>query len=220
MKKILLFLMVIMVTACGGSVQTPGWQNKASVYLEDYKLHFLSGKESAAEPHFMKARKELAAGNDLNLLATAYLTKYALQAACLESFDTADFAKLYRLEPDPSQLAYCHFLKGNFTAVDLKVFPARYAGVVKAALAKDAALAAREISAIDDPLSRLVACGIWVRFQSCDENIVEIATKTAAANGWRRPLWAYLEKQQTCYLERGEPGKAQAIKLRLEMLKK
>ena len=104
--------------------------------MEDYKTSFLTGREESTEPHFIKARREIAAGNDLSLLTIAYLTKYALHTASLESFDASEFAKLYRLEPNPSDMAYCHFLKGNFTAVDIKVLPARYAGVLKAAFGK------------------------------------------------------------------------------------
>jgi len=220
MKKLFIFVIVTFLLACGSTLQTPVWQNNASAYLEDYKVNFLTGKEDISEPHFVKARRELASGNDLNLLATTYLTKYALHAASLESFETSDFARLYRLEPNPANMAYCHFLKGNFSAVDSKVFPSRYAGVLKAALSKSIKSAVSEISAIDDPLSRLVACGVWVRYLPYDENILQIAIQTAAANGWRRPLWAYLEKLQTYYTTKGEAGRAEAIKLRLELIKK
>lgn len=220
MKKLFIFLIVTLLSACASTLHTPAWQNNASAYLEDYKVQFLSGKEDASEPHFAKARRELASGNDLNLLATAYLTKYALHTASLESFDTADFARLYRLEPNPANMAYCHFLKGNFTAIDPLVFPSRYLGVLKAALARDGKSAVSEISAISDPLSRLVACGVWVRYVSCDEDLLQIAISTSSANGWRRPLWAYLDKLQSYYTAKGELGKAEAIRLRLELLKK
>jgi len=220
MKKLLLFLFVMFLSACGSTLSTPAWQNNASAFLEDYKINFLSGKEAAGEPHFFKARREIASGNDLNLLTIAYLTKYALHAASLESFDTADFARLYRLEPNPANMAYCHFLKGNFSAVDAQVFPPLYAGVLKAALSGNSQSGLREISAITDPLSRLVACGVWVRYLPHDEQILQIAIQTASANGWRRPLWAFLEKLQNYYTSKNEPGKAETIRLRLELLRK
>ena len=220
MKNFFIFFAILLLAACGSSVQPPSWQLKGSAYLEDYKLSFLSGKEGPAEPHFYKARNEISAGNDLNLLATVYLTKYALQTACLESFDAAEFARLQRLEPNPANMAYCHFLKGNFSAVDSQLLPSRYAGVLKASLARDSARAVREISSIADPLSRLVACGVCLRYLPPDENILNIAIKTSSDQGWRRPLWAYLEKLQTFYREKGDLGKAEATRLRLELLKK
>jgi len=198
----------------------PNRKSKAYEQLDIYKTSFLTGKEESTEPHFEKARREIASGNDLGLLTVAYLTQYALHTASLESFDAGEFAKLYRLEPNPSDMAYCHFLKGNFSAVDVKALPARYTGVMKAASSKDLTLAAREIAAMDDPLSRLIACGVWVRYLPCNETILQIGISTASANGWRRPLWAYLGKLQNYYLEKGDLAKAGIVAERLKLLKK
>jgi hypothetical protein len=221
MKKPLFLLMtVLMICACGSATPAPVWQDNAYRHLEDYKINFLAGKEDATEPHFIKARREITAGNDLSLLTTAYLTNYALHTASLERFDAAEFAKLQRLEPNAANMSYCHFLKGNFNAANVQELPTRYAGIMKAAAGRDAVLAAREIAAIDDPLSRLIACGVWVKYMPYDESILQIAINTASANGWRRPLWAYLDKLQTYYLERGDKIKAGIIKDRLDLLKK
>lgn len=221
MKKLLsIIIFALLICACGFAQPIPTWKDKASVHLNDYKTSFLTGREESTEPHFIKARREIAASNDLGLLTIAYLTKYALHTASLESFDASEFAKLYKLEPNPSYMAYCHLLKGNFTAVDMQVLPDRYAGVLKAALARDLKVATREIAAIDDPLSRLIACGVWARYLPSDETILQIGISTASANGWRRPLWAYLNKLQEHYLETGDQNKAAATKARLDLLKK
>jgi len=220
MKKLSSLILVLLICACGASTQAPVWKENAYRQLDEYKTSFLTGKEASTEPHFVKARREIAAGNDLSLLSVAYLTQYALHTASLESFDSSDFAKLYRLEPNPADMAYCHFLKGNFSAVDAKLLPSRYAGVLKAASANDLQMAAREIAAIDDPLSRLIACGVWVRYLPASEAILQMGITTAATNGWQRPLWSYLSKLQEHYLEKGEINKAAAIKERLNLLKK
>lgn len=220
MKKLLPLIFALVICACGSATPVPDWKDNAYTQLDAYKTSFLTGKEESTEPHFVKARREIAAGNDLSLLIIAYLTKYALHTASLESFDSSDFAKLYRLEPNLSDMAYCHFLKGNFSAVDIKELPVRYAGVLKAASDRDLTMAAREIAAVDDPLSRLIACGVWVRYLPSDEIILQIGISTASANGWRRPLWAYLNKLQAYYLEKGDRNKAAATKERLELLKR
>ncbi|MDD2276782.1 MAG: hypothetical protein PHW80_08345 [Smithellaceae bacterium] len=220
MKRIFLLMAALLICACGGAGQVPVWKEKAYSQLDEYKTSFLTGRELSTEPHFEKARGEIAAGNDIGLLSVAYLTKYALHTASLEPFDASEFAKLYRLEPRPADMAYCHFLKGNFSAVDPKALPAKYAGVLKAAVARDAAAAGREIAAIDDPLSRLLACGVWVRYLPADETILQIGIDAASANGWRRPLWAYLEKLQDYYQEKGDPAKANSVAERLKLLKK
>lgn len=220
MKKLLSFILAILISACGSVTIVPDWKDKAYRQLDAYKTSFLTGREESTEPHFVKARRAISDGNDLNLLIIAYLTKYALHAAALESFDTSEFAKLYRLQPHAADMAYCHFLKGNFTAVDIKVLPSRYAGVLQATDGKDAISGAREIVAIDDPLSRLIACGVWVKYRPFDETILQIAIDTASANGWRRPLWAYLNQLQQYYADRSETAKSLAVKERLELLKK
>ncbi len=138
----------------------------------------------------------------------------------LERFDDSEFLKIERLEPDAADIAYCRFLQGNFAAVDANALPSRYAGVLKAVALRDSRLAAHEISAIGDPLSRLVATGAWVNHMPYDETILQKAIDMAAANGWRRPLWAYLEKLCAYYLEIGDKSKAEVVKNRLELLKK
>lgn len=220
MKKLLSLILALLICACGAAMPVPAWKDHAYRQLDDYKTSFLTGREESTEPHFVKAQREIAAGNDLSILTIAYLTKYSLHTASLESFDSSEFAKLYSLEPNAADMAYCHFLKGNFSAVDAKVLPSRYTGVLKAASGRDLTMAALEIAAIDDPLSRLIACGVWVSYLPSDETILRIGISTASANGWRRPLWAYLSKLQTYYLESGNQSKAGIIKERMELLKK
>jgi hypothetical protein len=220
MKKTLPVMFVLLICACGSLMPVPDWKDKAGRYLEEYTTAFLTGRELSTDPHFVKATREIAAGNDLRLLAIAYLTKYALHTASLERFDDSEFLKIERLEPDAADMAYCRFLQGNFADVDAAALPSRYAGVLKAAARRDVALAAHEISAMGDPLSRLVAAGVWVNHMPFDETILQTAIDTAAANGWRRPLWAYLEKLHAFYLEGGDQSKARAVKNRLELLKK
>jgi hypothetical protein len=222
MKKSILSLIAALVicACCQASLPVSVWKDNAYRYLEDYKGNFLAGKEDATEPHFFKAKREITAGNDLTLLAIAYLTKYALHTACLEKFDTGDFARIYHQEPNPANMAYCNFLKGNFSAVDLNLLSPRYTGIIKAAAGKDTSFAAREIAAIDDSLARLIACGVWVSYMPYNEKILLTAIETASSQGWRRPLWAYLDKLQTFYLENGDKVKASGIQERLELLKK
>ncbi len=220
-RYIFILLSAIMLCACGqSSLPVSVWKDNAFRCLEDYKINFLAGKEDATEPHFLKAKKEITAGNDMNLLAIAYLTKYALHTACLESFETGDFARIYRQEPNPANMAYCHLLKGNFNVVEINLISPRYVGIIKAAAGDDSALAAREIAAIDDALSRLIACGVWVRYRSSSEKILLIAVDTASSQGWRKPLAAYLNKLQTFYLERGDKDKAVRIQERIELMQK
>ena len=219
MRKWPFIVILFLICACG-SKQVPEWKDTSARQLETYKYYFLTDKESTSEPHFVKAKKAIARSNDLNLLGTAYLTRYALYVSIFEDFDDTDFLRINKLQPNAKNFSYYNFIKGNFNAADYYLLPAHYSKLLKLAQDKDLATALREISSIEDPLSRLVACGVWVKYLPYDDNILQIAINTAADNGWGRPLFAYLTRLQQYYLDHHETVKAESIKERLELLKK
>jgi hypothetical protein len=219
MRKLPVIIILFLICACGSN-QIPEWKDTSSRQLESYKYYFLTDKESASEPHFVKAKKAIARSNDLVLLGTAYLTRYALYISVLEDFDDTDFLRINKLQPDAKNFSYYNFIKGNFQIADNSLLPAHYGKLLKPAQDKDLATAAKEIRSIDDPLSRLVACGVWIKYLPYDDNILQIAISTASDNGWGKPLFAYLTKLQQYYLNHNETAKAESIKERLELLKK
>jgi len=222
MRKILTVVIVIFICSCGlNQKHIPEWKDTSFRQLENYKVNFLTGKENVSEPHFDKAKKAASGDNlDLNFLARIYLNKYALHIAALEDFDDSEFVRINKLHPLAPNFAYYNFLKGNFTVVEDNLLPSQYSSFIQLVRNKDLAKALQEIPSITDPLSRLIACGIWVKYLSYDENILQIAINASADNGWKRPLWAYLTKLQKYYLDHGETAKAESIKERLELLKK
>ena len=219
MRKLFVILLIFLICSCG-TKQISEWKDTSSKQLESYKHYFLTGKEGTSEPHFVKAKKAIARSNDLNLLGTAYLTKYGLHISVLEDFDDTDFLRINALQPDAKNFSYYNLIKGNFLAAYDSLLPAHYSRLLKPAQNKDLVTAIKEISSINDPLSRLVACGVWVKYLPYDENILQIAINTSADNGWGKPLFAYLTKLQQYYLEHHETVKAESIKERLELLKK
>lgn len=221
MRKILTAAIVIFICACSlNQKHIPEWEYTSFRQLENYKINFLAGKEDVAEPHFDKAKKAASGDNDLNLLAIIYLDKYALHTAALEDFDDSEFVRINKLHPLAPNFAYYNFLKGNFTVVEDNLLPSQYSSFIQLVRNKDLTKALQEIPSIDDPLSRLIACGIWVKYLPYDENILQIAINASADNSWKRPLRAYLNKLQKYYLDREETAKAESIKARLELLKK
>jgi hypothetical protein len=220
MKKYFVIFMLLFIYSCGGSQPIPQWKDTASRQLENYKINFLTDKEDIDEPHFIKARNAISSNNDLQLLAKAYLMKYALHTAVLEDFDDSDFLRIDKLEPNVSNRAYYDLLKGNISQLNETKLKLAYQKLLHLMRDKNLSVAAKEIASIDDPLSRLIACGIWLKYMPYDENIIKLAIDTASQDGWRRPLWAYLNKLQKYYLDRQETDKAETIKERLELLKK
>jgi hypothetical protein len=217
MKKLFIPFLFLLICCCS-SQPIPQWQDTSSRQLESYKINFLEDKEDAIEPHFLKAKKAISSNNDLNLLAAVYLTKYALHTASLENFDGSDFLRIEKLQPNADNRVYFDFLMGNFAVVKSGKLQSPYSRILS--LTGDKMATARDFAAIDDPLSRLIACGVWTKYVLVDESILQLAIDTAAKNGWRRPLWAYLNKLQSYYEDHKESAKAQNIKERLELLKK
>jgi len=219
MRKYFLIVIIFFICACA-SQPIPQWKDASFRQLESYKMNFLVDKEDETQPHFVKAKKAASSSNDLNLLATLYLTKYALHTAALEDYDDTEFLRIDKLQPNPVNRTYHDFLKGDFTSLNKNNLPSDYSGLLPMIDSKDLIAATRRISSIADPLSRLIACGVWVKYLPYDENIMQIAIDTAAKNGWRRPLWAYLSKLQQYYSDRRETTKAESIRERLDLLKK
>ncbi|MGV8057721.1 MAG: hypothetical protein AB2L12_06835 [Smithellaceae bacterium] len=219
MRNILVITLLMFICACG-SQPIPQWKDTSSRQLENYKINFLADKEDATEPHFVQAKKAISSNNDLDLLATVYLTKYALHVAALENFDDSEFLRIDKLQPNSANRAYYDLLKGNFGQIDSARLSANYSNLLPLMVGKNLFAASQEIAAINDPLSRLIVCGIWLKYLPYDESILRLAIDTAAQQGWRRPLWAYLTALQKYYSDRQENSKAQDIKERLELLKK
>jgi hypothetical protein len=100
MRKIIIAAILIFLFSCGSnSKQVPEWKDSAFKHLENYKTNFLNDKEDISEPHLEQAKQAISGGNDLNLLARTYLTKYALHTAVLEDFDDSEFIRINKLQP-------------------------------------------------------------------------------------------------------------------------
>ena len=67
-------------------------------------------------------------------------------------------------------------------------------------------------------LARLVAASVVFRNGHADAEVVAQAVATASAQGWRRPLWAWLKVQQQAAQAAGDSATAAAAERRLAVL--
>jgi len=221
MKKILILLIFITsVFGCGGSKQIPDWINASFNNLENYKKNYLSGKDSIAELQFNKAIDEIKKSGNLEILGRAYLTKYALHVAVLESFDEREYLAIDALQPVLQNRTFYNFLKGSFDKIDEGLLPRQYEGVLKIIRKGKLEDAANEISKMEDPLSKLIAAGLLVQKYNYDEGMLKVAIDTASQNGWKKALLVYLEKLLLFYETKKEPEKAANIAQRIQLIKK
>jgi hypothetical protein len=115
---------------------------------------------------------------------------------------------------------FYNFLKGSFDKVDESLLPRQYKGVLKVFRTGKFEDAADEISKMEDPLSKLITAGLLIQKNIYDEGVLKIAIDTAAQNGWKKALLAYLEKLVLFYETKKESEKASNITQRIQLLKK
>jgi len=221
MKKIVILLIfIILISGCGGSKQIPDWIKASFNELENYKKNYLSGKDRIAELQFNKAVDEIKKSGNLEILGRAYLTKYAVHVAVLEVFDEKEYLSIEALEAIPQNRTFYNFLKGSFDKVDESLLPKQYNEVLKVFRKGTFEDAAHEISKMEDPLPTLIAAGLLIQKNIYNEAVLKIAIDTAAQNGWKKALLAYLEKLALFYETKKESEKAAHITQKILLLKK
>jgi len=107
----------------------------------------------------------------------------------------------------PAERAYARYLSGKAGAEDLSLLPEHHRNASSGSLA-----------AIADPFARLVAAGVLFRRGAIDPAGIALAVETASAQGWRRPLLAWLGVQAKRAEDAGDPGAAEAIRRRMRLV--
>lgn len=219
MKKLLCLLFLLLLLAGCGSKPAPVWIAAGHKQLETFKQDFLTGRSpTITEIHFRNAVEEMKKGGDADLLGKAWLTRMALQIAVLMEMDAGDYPKIETAEAVPANHHFYRFLKGGAAASDVSLLPEVYRPFWTALRHGDAAKAAVAITAIEDPLSRLIASGLAIRHGLETEAILRTAVETASQNGWKRALLAWLERLKSFHEAAGDTAKASAIRSRIDLM--
>jgi len=80
------------------------------------------------------------------------------------------------------------------------------------------AAAQAALAAIEDPLARLVAAAVLLRTGRAGPEVVVRAVDTASAQGWRRPLLAWLDVQLRGAQGAGDAEAAERIRRRIRLV--
>lgn len=180
-------LATLLLAACAGGPVPPDWQADSHSALHGFSAAYLSGKTRVADSEFTRARSELARTGRFDLVAKAELVRCAVQVASVEFNDRDDCPGFAALAPDagPADRAYAAFLGGR--AGDPALLPPHYRAVLDGGKPS--------LTTIEDPLARLIAAGVLLRSGKLAPADIAIAVDTASAQGWRRPLLAWLGVQ-------------------------
>jgi hypothetical protein len=198
----------LLLAACAGGPPIPEWRGDAQGGLRSFESAYLAGRSRIAEQEFVRARSALASTGRADLVARAELVRCAARVASLDFDDCPEFRKL-SVDASPAERAYAAFLAGETRPGDAALLPEHHRAL---AAGGDSGLAA-----IEDPLSRLVAAGVLFRQGRMSPPGISLAVETASANGWRRPLLAWLGVQEKRAREAGDADGAAAIRRRIRL---
>ena len=178
----------LLLAGCAGGPVPPDWQMNSYASLNAYKQAYLTGNTRVAGIEFDRARAELASTGSPALVARAELIRCALRTASLEFDDCPGFEKL-RADASAEELAYAQFLEGK-----------------------------GQRSPTEDPLSRLVALGVQFKAGNANPEGIAAAIDIASAQGWRRPLLAWLGVQEKRAEAAGDREALERIRRRIALV--
>jgi hypothetical protein len=190
-----------LLAGCAGTPQ-PDWQLESKSALDRATAAWLTGNTRVSQVDAARARAELARTGRPELLARAELLLCAARVAALEFDDCPAYAAL---APDAgaAERAYADYLAGRTVPPqDLALLPEAQRQADPAAIA--------------DPLARLVALGVRLRRGAAAD--AALAVDTASAQGWRRPLLAWLQIQLRQAESAGDAAQAERTRRRIALI--
>lgn len=180
-----LLLGVVFLAGCAGGPPAPDWQANAHAALNAHVQAFLTGRDRVAAQELTIAQREVARTGHAEQVARVELTACAVRHASLDGGECTAYLPLAQ-DAGPAARAYADYLAGRWQGLDAALLPPAQRGVSGAG-SDDAIL-----QAIDDPLSCLVAAAALLHAGRLSPAGIAIAIDTASAQGWRRPLLAWL----------------------------
>ena len=198
-----------LLAACANTPPSPDWQLNAKGSLDRSVQAYLQGNSRIAAVEFASARRELARTGRADLLARAELTRCAAQVASLVFEVCAAYAPL-AADAGEAQRAYNDYLKGALKPADVDLLPEQHRAL---ALGKPSL---ETLQAMRDPLAQLVAAAVLLQTGRAEPAVMDMAVNTSSAQGWSRPLLAWLNAQLMRAQAAGEVVRADQLRRRIE----
>jgi hypothetical protein len=188
LQRVVLLLQILFVWGCSSGPVPPDWQLNSVSALGAFQSHYLKGDTRAAQVEFERAKAELQSTGRGDLVARAELVRCAARAASLEFDNCPGFEKL-RADAGPEELAYAEYLAGR-----------------------------AERAAGEDALSKLVSSGVKLNSNKITPPEIASAIDIASAQGWRRPLLAWLGVQEKRAEASGDSAALERIRRRIALV--
>ncbi len=195
----------MLAAACAGP-PVADWQLNSKAAIDRSVAAYLSGDSALATRELELARSEIARTGRADLLARIELIGCAARAASLQ-FETCEGFEKLRPQTGAAERAYADFLAARLRPQDLDLLPRSQRAAASAAL-----------QAIEDPFSRLVAAAVLFESGRANPAAISLAVDTASAQGWRRPLLAWLNVQALRAEKAGAIDEAEQLRRRISLL--
>ncbi|MES2402017.1 MAG: hypothetical protein V4573_18645 [Pseudomonadota bacterium] len=196
----LMALACVALAACSSGPKQPDWQLEAKGSTDRGVVAYLEGDTRVEAVEFTRARSEVSSTGNVDLMAKVELLRCALRVASLVFEPCTGFEKL-RQDAAPAERAYADYLMGTLSPQDAALLPATQ----------------RSPGADAEPLSKLVAAGAQFRAGTASPALIQQAVDTASAQGWRRPLLAWLGVQASLAEKAGDAAEAARLKRRMAL---
>ncbi len=204
----------LLLGACASGPMPPDWQSQSHASLERFRQYYLEGNSRLAERSFADAKAALASTGRPELVVRAELVRCALGAAALD-VDACQGFEHAQSDATAEDRAYGDFVSGRLHEQHASMLPVQYRDVAQA---RDAAARNKAMQQIADPVSRLVAAGALFRLAQLSPQGLSAAVDTASAQGYRRPLLAYLNVQARLAESGGDAAALQSIQKRIDLV--
>lgn len=201
-----------LIGACASGPPVADWESNAKTAMDNAIAAYLAGDTRLADSDFERARSEIARSGRIDLVGRAELVRCAARVASLVFEPCERFEKL-RADSAAPERAYADFLAARVQPQDIALLPPQHRALAGTNLSAESASAA--VRAIEDPLSRLVAIGVLFQAGRANPTAIALAADTASAQGWRRPLLAWLNVQLALVDKAGEADEAARLRRRI-----
>jgi hypothetical protein len=172
----------LLLAGCASKPAEPSWRTNAAGSLDSFTAAYLKGDSAIAAYDFARARSEMASTGRADLVAHAELVRCAVRVASLEVGECDGFAAL-AADASAEERAYAAYLSGRWQGLNPALLPEQHRSI---------AAGTGALAGMADPLSRLIAAGAMLQAGRIAPPDIAIATDTASAQGWRRPLLTWL----------------------------
>jgi hypothetical protein len=212
--RLLAGVLIVGTGACANRAPAPEWQSNARSGLERAVVAYFVGNSRIEAQEFALARTAIAGTGRPALVARAELLRCASRVASLVIEPCTGFDAVAQ-DAEPAERAYAAFLAGRATAADSVQLPEQHRAFVQAGATPASDLAALE--RMTDPFARLVGAAVSLQGGRAGPGVVGLAVDTASAQGWRRPLLAWLAVQLRQAEAAGDAPAADRIRRRIAL---